>query len=579
MLGLLKDIMLQVLLSAILIFQVPLLLDRQWKSLNRHKEKDMDFFRYRKHFVITCGVSMLLCILISSMNEFYVPLNLGIVPLFIGILYGSRRDGIVLAVTYIMLLAWIGEFSYILIPLLAVWIAYPFLPWYSAHFSKGSKMEKVGWLWSGLIPAMLIIIASRVMDGKINNYHLDPDELLAMILYVLTGIFLAGFIVYGIETTQERLIYTRYYTMQQSRDGLQKLLEMVPLGMVTVDRQGGVIASNQLFMANLKSIFPHLTSRDLAAEPLIDVLEQTHEKEYIHSKFHNALLGEETNGEIVRCGSRVYSVSVFPFRRLYQEEVTEVVGILHDMTELERMRTEFRNAERLSLVGQMAASITHEIRNPMAVVRGFLQLMKEKSPDELDHYYRIVMEELDRANGIINDFLSLAQNRDQEKEDCHLHDIIQELSPLLWADANLRGQSIELKLATAVPNMQLNPKEIKQLILNLCRNGMEAMKEKGVLTIETKRSEDDVELYIIDTGIGIPEEERGRLFEPFFTTKRKGTGLGLALCLSIVQRHNGTIAVDSEEGKGTVFKIRLPLRAYAQSVLPSSSAASAASAE
>lgn len=518
---------------------------------------------------------MLLCILISSMNELYVPLNLGIVPLFIGILYGSRKDGLMLAATYIAFLGWIGGFSFITVILLTALIAYPFLPWYSSNFNKSSKMEKIGWLWSGLIPAMLIIIASHVMDGKIYGYRLDPDELLLMILYVLTGIFLAGFIVYGIEHTQEGLTDTDYYTLQINRDELQKFLDMVPLGMVAVDRGGGIIASNQAFMASLRPMFPHLTSRDIAERPLFHVLEQLLEKEYIQSIVQTALQGVETNAEIVRSGSRVYSVSMFPLRRTLRGEITEVIGILHDMTELEKMRTEFSNAERLSLVGQMAASITHEIRNPMAVVRGFLQLMKEKSPEELDHYYRIVMEELDRANGIINDFLSLAQNRVQEKEECHLHDIIHELSPLLWADANLRGQSIELKLGTSIPNLMLNPKEIKQLILNLCRNGMEAMEEKGVLTIETKFIEDHVEMYIVDTGSGIPKEEQDRLFEPFFTTKSKGTGLGLALCMSIVQRHNGTIVVDSEEGTGTVFTISLPHRSYSQSILPSATAASA----
>jgi signal transduction histidine kinase len=229
--------------------------------------------------------------------------------------------------------------------------------------------------------------------------------------------------------------------------------------------------------------------------------------------------------------------------------------IIQDITELEMLRSELDNVDRLSLVGQMAASITHEVRNPMAVVRGFLQLMQEKSPESLDHYYRIVLEELDRANSIINDFLSLAQNRIAEKEESQLHDIIHELSPLLWADANLRGQSIEFMLAHDVPKLHLNSKEIKQVVLNLARNGMEAMNEKGVLTLETRLVDDTVELCVRDTGPGIPRVKQEKLFEPFFTTKAKGTGLGLSMCLSIVERHNGTITIESEEGQGTTFKV------------------------
>lgn len=167
------------------------------------------------------------------------------------------------------------------------------------------------------------------------------------------------------------------------------------------------------------------------------------------------------------------------------------------------------------------------------------------------------MEELDRANGIINDFLSLAQNRIVEKEQCHLHDIIRELTPLLWADANLRGQTIDLKLEDHVTMLHLNPKEIKQLLLNLSRNAMEAMGEKGVLTISTHEEGDFVELEVKDTGPGISQKQLEKLFQPFYTTKTKGTGLGLALCQSIVERHHGTIAVDSVEGMGTQFKVRL----------------------
>ncbi|GAE08212.1 sensor histidine kinase [Paenibacillus sp. JCM 10914] len=119
----------------------------------------------------------------------------------------------------------------------------------------------------------------------------------------------------------------------------------------------------------------------------------------------------------------------------------------------------------------------------------------------------------------------------------------------------------------------LNIKEMKQLILNLCRNGMEAMDEKGTLIIETQVHHDSVELYVADTGSGISEVELERLFEPFFTTKVKGTGLGLALCMSIVQRHYGSIRVESKVGKGTVFIVSLPLGGLAQGTIESQSAA------
>lgn len=571
MLSLWKDILLQVLLSGTLIFHLPLLLDRHLKCLNK-KHPD-DLLRFRKHIVIACGISTVLCVLISAMNDYYVPINLGVIPLFLGILYGGRRLGLFLAAMYITSQGLINGWSTIGLILNMLVLGYSLLPWITSNFRKGSMTEKICWLWSALIPAMLIIVASHAIEGKVKNNDLNPDTILVTILYMLIGIFYSGMIVYWIELTCERLGAGQYDVKNREWSSLTKMMEMIPLGMVAVDRNGNIIAFNQPLIRSFRNVFPNLTTKDVIGRPLFDLLDGMIQKEHLRSRFQRAMDGVESTGEIMRSATRVYSTGIYPLIHNGNGDILGAVGIMEDITELERLRTEFINVERLSLVGQMAASITHEIRNPMAVVRGFLQLMQEKSPDTLDHYYRIVMEELDRANGIISDFLSLAQNRVAEKEECHLHDIIHELSPLLWADANLRGQSIELKLGTEIPHLHLNAKEMKQLILNLCRNGMEAMDDKGTLTIETRLEGDQVQLYVADTGIGISENELERLFEPFFTTKSKGTGLGLALCMSIVQRHHGTIDVKSRLGEGTVFIISFPVHSFPQSLPETESAA------
>ncbi|OME88693.1 MULTISPECIES: two-component system sensor histidine kinase NtrB [Paenibacillus] len=571
MLSLWKDILLQVLLSGTLIFHLPLLLDRHLKCLN--KKNPDDLLRFRQHIVIACGISTVLCVLISAMNDYYVPIHLGVIPLFLGILYGSRRSGLCLAAIYITSYGLMNGWSTIGLILYMLVLGYSLLPWITSNFKKGSMTEKICWLWSALIPAMLIIVASHAIEGKVNQDALNPDTILVTILYMLIGIIYSGMIVYWIELTCERLGAGQYDVKVKEWSSLTKMMEMIPLGMVAVDRSGNIIAFNQPLIRSFRNVFPNLTTKDVIGRPLFDLLDGMIQKEHLRNRFQRAMDGIESTGEIMRSATRVYSTGIYPLIHNGNGDILGAVGVMEDITELERLRTEFMNVERLSLVGQMAASITHEIRNPMAVVRGFLQLMQEKSPDTLDHYYRIVMEELDRANGIISDFLSLAQNRVAEKEECHLHDIIHELNPLLWADANLRGQSIELKLGTEIPHLYLNTKEMKQLILNLCRNGMEAMDDKGTLTIETRMEGDRAQLFVADTGIGISENELERLFEPFFTTKSKGTGLGLALCMSIVQRHHGTIDVKSKLGEGTVFIISFPLHSYPQGLPESQSAA------
>lgn len=334
---------------------------------------------------------------------------------------------------------------------------------------------------------------------------------------------------------------------------LQQFIEETPLSVIIVDHHGNITHINEMA---IHSMTPNLSSKDragLLGQSYTVLCEGGSVQDAQGKLLSQALRGHPTSTEFVQDKDKMYLKTGISLRDEQSDTVIGAAIICHDITELNRLRDEIGRMERLSLVGQMAASITHEIRNPMAVIRGFVQLMKERSPDHQQEYFRIVMDELDRANAIINDFLSLAQNRVIDKHSGSLHDIVNEMLPLLWADANMRGQSIELELAPEIKSFMMNGKEMKQLILNLARNGMEAMDGTGVLRLCTFDYEDRIELHVIDNGCGIPKEKQERLFEPFYTTKTRGTGLGLPLCLSIVERHGGEIHVESTEGVGTNF--------------------------
>ncbi|MBO7743727.1 PAS domain-containing protein [Paenibacillus sp. MWE-103] len=336
---------------------------------------------------------------------------------------------------------------------------------------------------------------------------------------------------------------------------LQQFIEETPLGVIFVDASGTITHINEMAIHLLRDKVGAKQRHELIGQPFTIMYDHI-EKDVLGRLLYQALNGHKMTTEYVQEMGKIYVNTGVCVRDIQNGEIIGAAIIAHDMTELSRLRDEIGRMERLSLVGQMAASITHEIRNPMAVIRGFVQLMRERSPDHQKEYYRIVMDELDRANSIISDFLSLAQNRVIEKDSQSLHDIINEILPLLWADANMRGQSLELKLAEDVPKLLLNEKEMKQLILNLARNGMEAMDQHGVLALETYTYEQFVELRVIDNGSGIPQEKLEHMFEPFYTTKSHGTGLGLPLCLSIMERHGGVIQVESQEGVGTTFYVR-----------------------
>lgn len=230
------------------------------------------------------------------------------------------------------------------------------------------------------------------------------------------------------------------------------------------------------------------------------------------------------------------------------------LSIMQDLTEKKQLAKEMDRLDRLNLVGQMAAGIGHEIRNPMTSIRGFLQILKGK-PEcaKYSQYYSLMIDELDRANSIITEFLSLAKSKQAENKQLNLNSILEALEPLISADAMNSHKYIKLELAE-IQNLLMDEKEIRQLILNLTRNGLEAM-TKGCLTIKTYMDGEDIVLSVQDEGAGIAPDILNKIGTPFFTTKEDGTGLGLATCYSIAARHNATIDIDTSTS-GTTFIVR-----------------------
>jgi len=235
-----------------------------------------------------------------------------------------------------------------------------------------------------------------------------------------------------------------------------------------------------------------------------------------------------------------------------------ILSILSDITEQKQMEIEMFRLDRLALVGEMAASIGHEIRNPMTTVRGFLQIMKDNKEYLKDkEYFELMIDELDRANSIITEFLSLAKNKVVELKPTNLKLVLTNILPLIQANAMIQDQFIKPELQD-VPDLLLDEKEIRQLVLNLVHNGLESMHSGGVLTIRTFAEDEAVILSIKDQGYEINPELLEKLGTPFFTTKEQGTGLGLAVCYGIATRHNAKIDIETSSS-GSTFYVRFPI--------------------
>jgi PAS domain S-box-containing protein len=502
---------------------------------------------------ICCGLAMALHKQFPILTEHSFRIDFCTIPLLVGSLYGGPPVAAAMALVYGFIqfyqITEVWEFPFITMFIAAVFI--PLLR-YSVIF------RQVSWKSKNRILLVLISILFFVFVTAIFIHYTEHSpgmlqgDIFSLLMYVFiylcalaAGIHFAELGFERVRLQEELREMSRKYRGEMRK--LQQFIDQAPLAVVFLEPDGKVSHINDSCLRLLHPLKrtevvgrhyePVARLLNVEAPPLIDRVRQ----------------GEERVAEMITLGGKTIYVVVSAVKATSGGWEDGILVIGHDVTELQQLKDEVGRMERLSLVGQMAASITHEIRNPMAVIRGFVQLLQERSAPDQHSYFRIVMGELDRANGIINDFLSLAQNRIVEKEPGSLHDLLTELMPLIWADANLRGQSVELYLCEEMEPLDLNSKEIKQLVLNLARNGMEAMGDRGVLRIETVNLADTIQLRVTDQGVGIPKAQLERLFEPFFSTKTNGTGLGLALCLSIMERHNGKIHVESEVGKGTLF--------------------------
>ncbi|WP_342513517.1 GAF domain-containing protein [Sporosarcina sp. FSL K6-1522] len=271
----------------------------------------------------------------------------------------------------------------------------------------------------------------------------------------------------------------------------------------------------------------------------------------IYQAFQRAMLERVEVQFEIALGNHWYEIVAYPY-------VEGICCMVKNSTEKKNYEKELTRLSNLNLIGQMAAGISHEIRNPMTTVRGFLQLLKKEDDSETHRgYFTLMIEELDRANSIITEFLSIGNTRTSDVEILNLNTIIQDMMPLIGADARNQSTFIQFEM-NDIPELLLNRDEIRQLVINLYRNGLEAMQAGKVLTISTyQENENEVVLAVRDQGEGIRPEVMEKLGTPFYTTKDNGTGLGLGICYAIAARHHAKVDIRTGTG-GTTFFIKFP---------------------
>jgi len=246
----------------------------------------------------------------------------------------------------------------------------------------------------------------------------------------------------------------------------------------------------------------------------------------------------------------------YPEHRIVEVKRIGNVIKLRDVTAKRAKDADAVESGRADAVGEMAASMAHEIGNPLNALSLNLQLLKRKYPGEAD--LAIAQRELERLNGIIREFLGAFRPAKARLAPGFAADPLKDALAALknvFEDRNIR---VELDLPSTMPAVAIDRAQMEQVFFNLMKNALEAMKDGGVLSIELVHDDTSVSVMFRDSGAGMSDEALARLFEPYRTTKSKGTGLGLMICKRIVAAHGGEIAAESRSGKGTTFTVRLP---------------------
>ncbi|WP_406589810.1 CheR family methyltransferase [Bacillus atrophaeus] len=240
-------------------------------------------------------------------------------------------------------------------------------------------------------------------------------------------------------------------------------------------------------------------------------------------------------------------------------QVGRIMRIAEDITNQKQSEKMLMKSEMLSAIGQLAAGIAHEIRNPLTSLKGFLQLMIQSKKYQKD-YAEVMMSEFVRLESIINEFLVLSRSKSVQFETIQINDIVEDVSLILESQAMLKGVRVIKNLNDKLPDIKGVPNELKQVFLNVLKNAIESMEQiEGDIHIHTVYQNGYIQLTFEDQGKGISKEMMERLGEPFYTTKEKGTGLGLMVSFKIIESHKGTIEFESIENQGTKVTIKLPV--------------------
>lgn len=360
---------------------------------------------------------------------------------------------------------------------------------------------------------------------------------------IMGGIVLAlgGGVIYFFIVIRSYYLLSR--TLQETRDYTRQVIASMAHGVLSIDTGGKVVSWNRQALSLLGIQGAVVNGLDLRT--VFDFRETGIGRTIRRG---DPVLNREIRYRRNRGDWLPLLLAVTPIRDEAGSPGGAVV-VLRDMSEIKRLEAQVRRAEKLAVVGRLAAGVAHEIRNPLSSIRGFAYLLGRGHGNQTPEreYADVMVREIDRINRVVTDLLRFARPMQMEPEATGIPDLIDHVAALVSADAKANGIDICIYCETGMPEISLDPNQITQALLNLMLNAVNSVEKGGIVEIRASAAHEGqgVEIQVEDNGPGIDPDLQEKIFEPFFTTRKGGTGLGLAMVRKIAENHDGGVSLQS----------------------------------
>ena len=410
-------------------------------------------------------------------------------------------------------------------------------------------------IWKILPIRNSYLVVGVNLEGYYNRLSQTRRRIILNYSIIMTLVLFGIYVIFKLQET-----YIVKKTLNEMKDYTAKLLETMDNAVISVDDKGKIKTFNRKSEEIFGKKREEVLNKDCQEVLNLNINEK--------SLFKKCLLEKKNIAREIILDEKGLKKKILDINTSFltdeSGEITGVVAVIRDVTEIKDLNEEVARHKRLAALGKLSAGIAHEIRNPLSSIRGLAQFVYNSfsRTDERKEDLKTIIQEVDRLNKLVVQVLDFAKLKKPNLTKFSLNDLIRNIAELFKLEIKNKQIKFNLELSPDISQIQADEDQVRQILMNVIINAIQAIPKKGEIKIKTEkallRGESAIKLIIKDSGVGIPEKDFNQIFDPFFSTKEKGSGLGLSIVYKLTEAHQGEIKVESKEGEGTKFVIFLP---------------------